>query len=903
MNSCIDSLPSERIRVFISSAQNNENGFAWSEVRRRIKDALNICPYFNPFIIEDEASATPSNQFFLRQVERTDVIVLLVKGEVRTGTAMEYALATRLQKPLFVYFIDDDDPDLDVLKLKKDIQKVDRCTYRRVSTFDNIEGIVRNDLMNDIVRAYQDKFFVSSLDNDSSVRSLFQRETVLVSPGIPTKTEIDKFGSCYSFFFDLMKLPFNKKDMGQTEFHELGCSLLFWLVEGEWKVDDEIILDFTSNCLGDFKNKSWLQKRWDAIRCYFQNDLKKALVFEENALEIAREAKESDWVVNNILIDCRNIEIAINNLEHRLTIDSKYQNELSAQKSTVFLPVLDRYLNNIYETINNDEFREETATPYTQLLGSGMKNAIIDLANYLFTAAIYGSITHLLITRQVFANILSRYSKIHNESSFLFSSLKQYILDGKTNSFNLFFESTRDKQYSYITSQADEIWKLTERVPVANKETMKLSIFAALGPYLSEDVFINASDYILGYSDSVFWGDCELYFDALLSNLQRMNPDQILRAMIPIIAEKRFILGNKLSQIIIDIDLNRVNDQILQNLSEALTAQLPFIICHNGNPQMIAPLVGRDKALFGHLETLEGNGLSGLQKSIYKINRGSEDWCSVIKKEIDCARLQFEQNNEKGIFHGFVYEPYSMISAIIRRKTVNKKIENLLLNDFIPLSIDVLNSEASIQTKEPCVACLCEILSYLSKRNIELPLPVKRALQTVNVDSDTEDFFMPISRKALEIRVLMAQIIVGILDENALLRWCIEYEKLEIKEKIVVIDCLEKYLYYKKNNLDTIDSLLVSIVLQCHSATHRDIRKVAVRCLAYLVSSKYRDIATIELNKAVYDSSFSVRSALLGVCANGCLPTEFSNSLITVLCNDAHYNIRFAANELKKRHA
>ena len=29
-------VPDERLRVFISSAQSNEGGFAWSEVRRRI---------------------------------------------------------------------------------------------------------------------------------------------------------------------------------------------------------------------------------------------------------------------------------------------------------------------------------------------------------------------------------------------------------------------------------------------------------------------------------------------------------------------------------------------------------------------------------------------------------------------------------------------------------------------------------------------------------------------------------------------------------------------------------------------------------------------------------------------------------------------------------------------------
>lgn len=97
-------IPSERLRVFISSAQSNEGVFAWSEVRHRIQDCLKECIYLNPFIIEDVTSATPSNQFYQRQLLRSDIVVLLVKGEVRKGSATEYALATKNRKPLLVYF-------------------------------------------------------------------------------------------------------------------------------------------------------------------------------------------------------------------------------------------------------------------------------------------------------------------------------------------------------------------------------------------------------------------------------------------------------------------------------------------------------------------------------------------------------------------------------------------------------------------------------------------------------------------------------------------------------------------------------------------------------------------------------------------------------------------------------
>jgi hypothetical protein len=899
MVQCRDFLPSERIRVFISSAQRNENGVAWQDVRRRIKDSLSSCVYLNPFIIEDEASSSPSSQLFLRQVERSDVIVLLVKGEVRPGTGMEYSLAKKLNKPLLVYFIDDEIPTLDVIKLKKEIQIADRCTYHPVSSFNGIEELILKDLMNDIIRAFQDQHFIYTFQNESLIRTEIHETPELGGSGIPSKTIINTFSSCYNYFYDLINLSYYKKDVPQAEFHRFGCSLLSWLVNGKWEVDNIDILDFIKKCSDVFSNTSWLQKRWDAIRFYFTGDLEKALRLEVQSLEAARESRESEWIINDILIDCRNIECEIGTINRKLIVKSKYQDELSDQKMTVYLPVLDRYLNCIYKSIEKDEFREETATPYTQLFGSNMSDVIVNLANYLFTAAVYGSVTHLSIARQILANIFSRYAKIHSHPEFLFAALRQYIIAGSTKDFQLFLDSTWDSQYSYVSANADAIWELTDLANTVHKETVKLAVFSKLGLYFSGDVFKKASEYILNYSNAVSWNNSELFFESLLCNLHRMDSEHVIRAIIPIIKEKRFHLGNKLSHIILYIDLTNVSEQCLQDLSDALTTQLPFIINNNGDPQMIAALVERNKDIFGALATMEGNGLSGLQKTIYDINLGSGAWYSVIKEEIESAREQFIANSQIGVFHGFANDPYSMISAIVRREKNNEMIDNIICNDFIPLSIDVLNSEAAVQTKEPCVACLCEILSNFCERNIDVSPSIKQALKTVDVERGT-DFFSSSNRKGLEIRVLMAQIIVGIADEKELLRWCIQYGAFEIKDKIVIIDCLEKYLYHKHNNLDTIDSLIVSIVLQCNSERHRDIRKTAIRCLAYLVASKYHDVAIMELNKAAFDSSDHVRNVLLDICKNDMLPEGVSSSIISILCNDANYYIRQAANKTKE---
>ena len=56
--------PPIRLNVFISSAQRNENGFKWGEVRREVKNHLEECPYIVPFIIDVVASEISSTQLF-----------------------------------------------------------------------------------------------------------------------------------------------------------------------------------------------------------------------------------------------------------------------------------------------------------------------------------------------------------------------------------------------------------------------------------------------------------------------------------------------------------------------------------------------------------------------------------------------------------------------------------------------------------------------------------------------------------------------------------------------------------------------------------------------------------------------------------------------------------------------
>ena len=78
---------------------------------------------------------------------------------------------------------------------------------------------------------------------------------------------------------------------------------------------------------------------------------------------LAKAGNLPKWIVNDILIDCRNIENEVHNKKREWVIGSEIQKELEDLETIVYLPVLDRYLTDIYSTLAKEEFKYQTAPP------------------------------------------------------------------------------------------------------------------------------------------------------------------------------------------------------------------------------------------------------------------------------------------------------------------------------------------------------------------------------------------------------------------------------------------------------------------------------------------------------------------------------------------------------------
>ncbi len=890
-------IPDERLRVFISSAQSNEGGFAWSEVRRRIKDHLKECPYLSPFIIEDVSSPVKSEQFYQLQLLRADLVVLLVKGEVRNGTATEYALATKHKKPMLIYFLDDGSKkELSAVKLRKDVQEKDYCTYHSTPNFDEIEKVIRKHVIETLICSFQFKAMEDKLmDNESEMMTL-PKEAQPSEHSVPTKTAIGLFSSCYGHIFDLLDLPQVKSSdpSEPSELHDLGVAALDWLVKGQGDITDASILRMIEHVSDMYSETEWLTRRWDAIRHEMDDDIVGALKAENQALSLARASNMPPWIIANILVDCRNIENQVFAIEQKHFASGDSQKELDKLDTIVYLPVLDRYLSNVYGALAKETVKFKMANPGTIFMGTNIGGIINDVENYFFTAMLYGSYTHMLIARDLLAKVLYQYDDLTGKAPLLFECVKLLVLHANAKDFQKIIDHRWDDVYLSVASGADELWHLASIVCVSSRDTMKRVVLTKLGMYMTDECFAQAETYLKDTCGSVYWGVSEDYFECIYRNINRLNPTIVTDILTEIIREQHFHMGGKLANILLRLNLGGVPLESQKALCKALVEKLAYIVSNGGQPQFIAALVMQNREVFEVLENLPDNGLHGTERIFYEINTGIGDWSKVVVDQIETARSQFDANKNPGVYHGFFEKPYGTIKNTIRNY-YSAELVGIINEKLLPLCTEVLSSQAPADIKEECIDCLCDVLVCPGSDEIVMSKELVDAIEKIDI-SKTHSV-MGNSKNVLACRVLMLRIIVGTADKYEMLEWCFDFDRKDRSTKVALAECVEQYLHRYASEPEKIDAMILAIAIQCFEDDYWPVRRTACNCLAEMLTTRYKDRAGRKLYEGAIDPSHYVRNHLLQLCKNGKIADAGISERITdIMKSDANYAIRIFAN-------
>lgn len=896
----------EKLKVFISSAMgdevhtDSEETFKWLDFRETVQNELNKCPYIQAFTIENRTSTMRSSDFMVANVDSSDIVVLLIKNEFREGTEVEYTRCRETNKPMLVFFFGDDTAKDEVISLRKDLEKRDYCTYRKMNDFTNAEKIITNAVIQDVIFYYHYNHhytpFLQPIDIDGTP---IETESDYDSY-IPTKTVLSQFKTSYKSIYSyigMSNLSQKQSDIPLSNLHTVVEQAIKWVLNGERFLSSDVKSKLVSSVATIYPNVEWYSKRLDAIDFFIQGDIVKAYYSEKEALKLAEETKAAAWIVTNILIDLRNLQMLCPKNKIGLE-DEIYQNRLNSLNTIVHVPVLDRYLEDTYEALLNEEIKRNTASFGTTFFGSNLDNIISGVENYLFSSLLYGSYTHLAITRKIFATIFYRTGKLYNSPELLYTAIKMYLFDGKYKDFIRLSNLEWNNISNIFILNADGLWHQAHNLQERSKEAVCIGVLYRIGLYLSDNSFTEAERYLLELSEHLPWNISDNYTDCIINNCERLSNENVVKILITIIGKDKYATANHITRLISYLDLESVSNKTLKSLCEVLKEKLPDMVSRNGDPQCIAALVNGNPDVFSELETLPNNGLSGEQALIYALNTNKGDWYALLQSEIESARQQFEANNQKGIYHEFGVNPYYIVSCVFENNP-SYDIIKCVTEEFFPLCIDVLNSNCSFDTKDQCAECLCTALGYYHKNGIDIPSALIGCIQNVSLE-DSSDFIMTHrSNEGLWCRLIILKILVGVLEKQVLIQWCFSYSKKDAKERRALVQCLKTYLQYSVDVSSDVDALIISIIFQCCEDQDVFIRTMACECLWFILDSQYAGQAEEKIYEMSIDPTPAIRSKLLYIFKeNNTIHKELINIITLQLVNDANYVIRKQAKDI-----
>ncbi|EGO6578287.1 hypothetical protein GZ782_002766, partial [Enterococcus faecalis] len=586
-----------KLEVFISSAMGEESGTKWLEIRKSIKNTLCKCEFLSPFTIEDHANEIPSTQFFTWWIKRADVVVILVKNEIRPGTQQEIDIAIEKGIPILVYFCNTEEIAQSAKEFKNYMISKDKTTFKLLDSFIDIDKIVFNDIVNNLISYYKYTHDVAVQNGESN----YYPNELVFEDNILDKSLLSYFGSNQNILFELFSLSFygTREESNNSK---LGKDLLEWLYGGEaWVSWEDLIPIWEKGSLAE-SIINILKLRHQSIQKYFDKNYTSALEDLDGALKLAKEKNAPDWLLGDMLIDARNIS-------SRMKTDNlKYKEQINEMKKFIHFPVGDRYLKNAFETLERERLEIRTLSASDTRLGNTLTSSLQDLENYLYISLLIGSSTHLLLARKKFIEILLEYGDLYGDENLIYQSLRLMVLAGESKMFSRVLQKYWEEINATLAVKVDELWELTNRCYSINNKIMKCLIIKSLGQYMENSLFRKAMTFLLDFSENISSPQESKYIlNAMNNNLTRLKDGFSLDILLNVLKSNKINLYGEFTNILSNLDLARYDRVEIEELSNELKNKIDIILGKNGQPYFIINLLNQCEESFIDLYDMMSN--------------------------------------------------------------------------------------------------------------------------------------------------------------------------------------------------------------------------------------------------------------------------------------------------------
>lgn len=871
----------ELIKVFVSSSMNeDENGHNWLEFRKELADELDSSTILTPFRIEEHGSPIASEQYYLSKIEQADIVVAVIYEELRPGTENEIRYAVELQKPLLLLKIGDKETQ-SVKDIVSFLHVNDYCTTVRFDSFADLASETLACIEDTLVVLFRSRLFELSQRKASGIGVKSSEDA-----SVPVEI-IESFGSSQTRLLKRYGYDLNWLEPKTTDSYleVLGNAIIDWAIDGK----PLIIGQFKNYMFSAMKesgcNEQVLEHRYNAMELYLRGDYEEA--FSE--IEIARlhVPNKDSWIYGNILIDKRNISTIAK--DDGLAIHLATQEEIEASNKPVMFPLALKYECNAMGELEKSQSSKRTCNPGTVSVDNRIAIALKDVALHMFISVLYGSIASVMYSRTLLAKILRGYSDVFESPALAYEGLRITLLSGDGFNFSKEFDSRFNLISNIISSEADSLWRLSERIPSETKPSVRCVLIGKCGSYFSDEVFEEVVGYLTEDKHAFFY--CwDKWVKAINFIKLRLQPNDLTNLVTEILSENLFVSANTVGSIIMGYPINEANEESRQDLAAVLRNNQEELIKGGMSLSTFAVV---ENATGETILCLDGTEYAEIDVVAYEATLQPNDKSTFLEECFIELEHQVNQNNSSGTYSLFGNNVVTPICNLIQGEG-----SGCLDEKDIQALKRILETTVNYQGALSVVDDVLQVCFAIKCNQNELDTQtIDRYIRTLSFDETQRNSFLidGFSFDVLECRLLAIDVIVEGSNTAKYLSRGVQFEHLSYKAKIAYASTFTQ-LIKRKHIGDEYREFANALALAMSKEEEGLIRKYALKCIAECTArwgtKHFRD-ALFGFSR---DPSDDVRYALLEICMKNRLDDQaLSDELYEVLSNDVNWFIRWHA--------
>lgn len=635
----------DRIEVFVSSSMSDEGDFSWQQLRDELNRALLKSDIFKPFAIESHASIEPSSSYYLNRLVQSDIVIGIIRSELRPGTSKELYRAIQLRKPLILVKLEGETSS-DIESLFRYVREMDACTYVELPSDSGLVSYLMDQLNNVMVDLFHNRRF----EIEDGKPAVFAD----IAPISIPEDVLDAFGASVA----LISKKFNyhaewlERKSDNPHLFFLGEKAVEWLLYGT----PFSVGAFKAGILEIMKDsgipRDTLSLRLDALDASIEGRYSRCY----ELLQLACDSIESKdcWAYGNCLIDKRIVAGMLS--EYGFGTQWSIQKQIDSLSAPAYIPLALKFEEEVGTAVLNASREARAVNPYTTIRhDASLASVMSNISCLLFSSILCGSISSALYSRSLLANSLIDYSSIYNRPELELEGIKLLVLQGDAKGFENRFAYKSDGLRSYLPSCAEELWHLTTLTAQAYRPSMISVVIKECAPYFSDDTICDAWN-TLNVADD--FRQCESKWIKAIGMIKmRVDEKSLVSLLCQVVDQHLYTVASDVSNVIGGMDLDKIDKELVDQLGSSLKSNSDELLKYNFSAGVFGCVEKR--CGFSILSEEQVGHLSTVERGCYLDNKSPA--CNAETACIDELRRQFDSNNRSDFHSGFSIRPSSLL--------------------------------------------------------------------------------------------------------------------------------------------------------------------------------------------------------------------------------------------------